>query len=133
MAACVCVLTLTSYLADVQHVADDALSDVGGRLVPADLQGVRGHGFGREASWGIGQILTLRHGQAGAGLVGTGTVLGNALVDSLVFRANTGQSQSAVRTTYPTSKLLLLHCVGNVMVQQWKQVLNVLQLHLLCI
>lgn len=108
---CVCVRTLTSYLADVQHVADDALSDVAGRLVPADLQGVRGHGFGCEASRGIGQILTLRHGQAGTGLVGTGAVLGNALVDSLVVRADTGQSQSAVRTTCPTSELLLLHCV----------------------
>lgn len=91
--------TLTSYLADVQDVANDTFSDIGGRLSPCDLQGVGGQSTGCEALGGSGQIFSLGHSQTGTSLVGAGTVLSNALVDGLILRADTGQSQSTVKTT----------------------------------
>ncbi len=78
------MLTPTSYLADVQDVSDDALGDVGGRLMPCDLQGVGGQCAGCEALWSAGQIFGLSHSQTGAGLVGACTVLGDALVDGFI-------------------------------------------------
>lgn len=80
-----CVLSLTSYLSDVQDVSDDAVSDVGGRLAPCDLQGVGGQDAGCEASGGGRQVFRLGNSQTGAGLVGPGTVLGNALIDGLIL------------------------------------------------
>ncbi len=79
------MLTLTSYLADVQDISNDAVSDVGGWLSPCDLQGVSGQYTGCEALRGARHVFSLGHGQAGAGLVGAGTVLGDALVDGLIL------------------------------------------------
>lgn len=75
----------TSNLADVQDISNDALSDVGERLAPCDLQGVGGQHAGCEALWSGGQVFSLGHSQTGAGLVGAGAVLGNALVDGLIL------------------------------------------------
>lgn len=85
MCMCVCLLTLTSNLADVQDISDDAVGDVGRWFPPCDLQGVGGERAGSEALRGGGQVFSLGHGQTGAGLVGACTVLGDALVDGLIL------------------------------------------------
>lgn len=84
-AAMLVASTPTSDLADVQDVSDDVLSDLGGRLCPGDVDGVGGHGAGRQALRSSGEVLGLSHRQPSAGLVGTGAVLRNALVDGLVL------------------------------------------------
>lgn len=81
---CVCVC-VTSYPADVQHISDDAVSGVGGRFLPGDLQSAGGKGRGPEPLRGRREVLDLGHGQTSAGLVGPGAVLCDALVDGLVL------------------------------------------------
>lgn len=44
-----CIPSLTSHLADVQHIADDAVRDAWGRLVPCELDGVAREDAGGEA------------------------------------------------------------------------------------
>lgn len=85
MLPCSCAPTPTSDLADVQDVSDDVLSDLGGRLYPGDVDGVSGQGAGRQALRSSGEILGLSHSQPGAGLVGAGAVLRDALIDGLVL------------------------------------------------
>lgn len=82
---CVCMLTLTSYLADMQDISNDAIGDVCRRLGPCDLQGVGGQHASCEALWGGGQVFSLGHSQTGTGLVGACTVLSDALVDGLIL------------------------------------------------
>lgn len=79
------MLTLTSYLADVQDISDDAVGDVGRRLGPCDLQDVGGQHTSCEPLWGGRQVFSLGYSQTGAGLVGACTVLSDALVDGLIL------------------------------------------------
>lgn len=44
-------LTPTSYLTDVQDIADDVLRDFSEGLSPGDMEGVSGQGAGCEALW----------------------------------------------------------------------------------
>lgn len=69
----------------MQHVSDDAVSDVGGWLPPGDVQGVGGQRGGREPLRGRRQVFNHGDGQASASLVSTGAVLRNALIDSFVL------------------------------------------------
>lgn len=77
--------TPTSNLADVQNISDDVLRDLGQRFSPGDVDGVGGQSAGCETLWSGGEIFGLSYSQPGAGLVGAGAVLRNALVDGLVF------------------------------------------------
>lgn len=103
MLPCSCAPTPTSDLADVQDVSDDVLGDLGGRLSPGDVDGVSGHGAGRQALRSSGEILGLSHGQSGAGLVGAGAVLRDALIDGFVLRGDPSQSQSAAEDKHRNS------------------------------
>lgn len=75
----------TSNLADVQNVSDDVLRDLGWRFSPGNVDGVGGQGAGCQTLWSSGEIFGLSYSQPGAGLVGAGAVLRNALVDSLIL------------------------------------------------
>lgn len=99
MCVCVCAVTLTSYLADVQDISDDAVGDIGGWFPPGDVQGVGGQRGGCEPLRGRWQIFNHGDGQTSAGLVSTGTVLCNALIDGFILCADTGQNQSATQKT----------------------------------
>lgn len=88
-------LSLTSDLAAVEHIADDAVGDLGWHLDPGELQGAGGEGCGREALGGVGQILGQGHSQTGASLVGACHVLSDALVDGLILRGDARHGQGA--------------------------------------
>lgn len=82
---CVWWLFLTSQSSDVQDVSDNLLADPFLWLVPAQLEAAGCQGCGLKARWGGRQFWALADGQPGTGLVGTGSVLSNALVNGLVF------------------------------------------------
>lgn len=77
--------TPTSDLADVQNISDDVLRDLGWRFSPGHVDGVGGQSVGRQTLWSSGEIFGLSYSQPGAGLVGAGAVLRNALIDGLVL------------------------------------------------
>lgn len=79
----------------MEHIADDAVGDLYGRLDPGKLQGAGGEGGGREALGGVGQILGQGQGQTGASLVGAGHVLSDTLVDGLILRGDARHGQGA--------------------------------------
>lgn len=80
----------------MQNVSDDVLRDLGRRFSPGHVDGVGGQSAGRQTLWSSREIFGLSHSQPGAGLVGAGAVLRDALVDGLVLRGDPSQSQSAV-------------------------------------
>lgn len=77
----------------MQNVSDDLLVGVG-RLFPGQLQAAGAEGRGLEAGGGLGQLGSLADGEAGAGLVGAGTVLSDALIYGLVLGGDPGDGQS---------------------------------------
>lgn len=87
--------TPTSNFADVQNVSNDVLRDLGWRFPPGHVDGVGGQSASCQTFWSSREIFGLGYSQPCAGLVGTGTVFRNALVDGLVLRGNPSQSQSA--------------------------------------
>lgn len=89
------VRALTANFADVEHVADDAIGDLYGWLGPGKLQGGVGEGGGAQALRRVRQVFSQWHGQAGTGLVGTGAVLSDALVDGFIFWGDAGYSERA--------------------------------------
>lgn len=103
------VLPLASCLADVQDITDDAFGDVGRRLIPCDLERDGGQRTGSEAFGGGGEVFALDHSQAGAGLVGPGAVLSDALIDGLVVWTDAGQSESAAGMMKQLMSLSLKH------------------------
>lgn len=80
----------------MQHISDYLLADSLRRLIPGQLQAVGAQGRGLEPSGGFGQLGPLADGEAGAGLVGAGAVLGDALVDGLVLGRDAGNGERPV-------------------------------------
>ena len=85
---------LTSQPSDVQDVSYDLLADRLCGLFPGQLQAAGAQGQSLEAGGGLGQLGPLADGEAGAGLVGAGAVLCDALIDGLVLGGDTGDGQS---------------------------------------
>ena len=73
----------------MQHVSNDAVSDLCRRLDPGELQGSFGQSCGLQALRRVRQLFGQRHSQTSTCLVGSCTVLGYALVDGLIFRRDT--------------------------------------------
>lgn len=65
-----------------------------------------------QAGGGLGQLGALNDGEAGAGLVGAGAVLCNALVDGLVLGSDLGDGQSPAEKVYLTYKSLVRYHTG---------------------
>lgn len=86
--------SLTSQSSDVQDVSYDLLADLLCGLFPGQLQTAGAQGQSLEAGGGLGQLGPLADGEAGAGLVGAGAVLCDALIDGLVLWGDTGDGQS---------------------------------------
>lgn len=78
----------------MHHVTDDLPADILCRLIPGQLQAAGAERHRPEPSWGLGQLGPLANGEAGAGLVGAGAVLCDALIDSLILRGDPGDGQS---------------------------------------
>lgn len=70
----------------MQDVSNDLLADPFLWLVPAQLEAAGAQGCGLKARGGCRQFWALADGQTGTGLVGTGSVLSDTLVNGLVFR-----------------------------------------------
>lgn len=86
---------LTGSSPDVQDIAYDLLGvDQGLGPGHAHLGGRHGHSLYVEG--GSRQPLGPQHSQPGAGLGGASTVLGHALVDGLILRADSRNGQGAV-------------------------------------
>lgn len=85
---------LTWRPADVQHIADDVLSVLVGLLPGHPHRGGR-QGFSLDVGGLAGKPVGPEHREAGAGLRGAGTVLGDALVDGLVILADAINGQCA--------------------------------------
>lgn len=81
-------MKLTTDLADVQHVSNYAICDLGRWLRPGHLQRGTGERGGFETFRDIRQLFSQRDRQACASLVGASAVLGDTLVDSLVLRGD---------------------------------------------
>lgn len=90
---CVVCQLLTSKSADVQDVSYNLLADVILWLLPGQLQATGAEGQGLEPVRGLGQLRPLTDGEAGAGLVGAGTVLCDALIDGLVLSGDTSDGK----------------------------------------
>lgn len=69
----------------MKDVSDDLLAGLRFWSVPGELQAGGAQGRRSEPGGGLGKLGPLDDGEPGAGLVGTGAVLGDALVDGLVF------------------------------------------------
>ncbi len=78
----------------MQDVSYDLLADVLCRLFPGQLQAAGAEGHGLEASGRLRQLRSMADSEAGAGLVGAGTVLCNALIDGLVLWGDTSDGES---------------------------------------
>lgn len=78
----------------MQHVSDDVLAGALCWLLPAQLQAAGAQRRRFKAGGGLGQVGPLDDGEAGAGLVGPGAVLGDALVDGLVLGRDACDGQS---------------------------------------
>lgn len=85
---------LTSKSSDVQDVSYDLLAAVLCRLIPGQLQAAGAEGGGLEARGGLRQFGPLADGESGAGLVGAGAVLCDALIDGLVLQRDTSDGKS---------------------------------------
>lgn len=77
----------------MQDVSYDLLADVILWLLPGQLQATGAEGQGLEPVGGLGQLGPLTDGEAGAGLVGAGTVLCDALIDGLVLWGDTSDDE----------------------------------------
>lgn len=78
----------------MEHVADDVLSVLIG-LLPGHPDSGGRQGFCLDIGGHAGQAVGPEHGEASAGLRGSGTVLSDALVDGLVILANAVYRQCA--------------------------------------
>lgn len=88
------MLLLTPQSPNVHHVTDDLLADILCWLIPGQLQAAGAERRPPEPGGGLGQLGPLANGEAGAGLVGAGAVLCDALIDGLVLRGDPGDGQS---------------------------------------
>lgn len=77
----------------MQDVSYNLLADVILWLLPGQLQATGAEGQGLEPVRGLGQLGPLIDGEAGAGLVGAGAVLCNALIDGLVLSGDTSDGK----------------------------------------
>lgn len=77
----------------MQDVSNNLLAGVCCRLVPGKLEAAGAEGRKLEPCRGLWKIRPLTDGEARAGLVGTSTVLCNALVDGLILRGDVGDSK----------------------------------------
>lgn len=84
---------LTSQSPNVQHVSNDVAADVLVWGVPGQVQGAGAERCGPETSGGLGQVGSLADGEPGAGLVGAGTVLSDALINGLILRSDAGDGE----------------------------------------
>lgn len=84
---------LTPQPSDVQDVSDDGLAAALRRLVPGQLEAAGAEGRGPEPGGGLRQLGPLADGETGAGLVGAGAVLSDALVDGLVLWNDPGDGE----------------------------------------
>lgn len=78
----------------MQDVSDDVAAGVSGRLVPGQLEAAGAEGGDLQACGRLWKVRPRAEGEAGAGLVGAGAVLCDALVDGLVLWADVGDGQS---------------------------------------
>ena len=77
----------------MQYISDNLPADVLWGLVPGQLQAAGAEGPGLEAGGGLWQFGPLADGEAGAGLVCTGAVLSNALIDGLILGRDPGDGE----------------------------------------
>lgn len=77
----------------MQYISNNLLADVLFRLFPGQLQAAGAEGRGPEAAGGLGQFGPMADGETSAGLVCTGTVLSDALIDGLVLGCDPGDGE----------------------------------------